>query len=47
MEDTPELARKRILLQTQSLLYGFDGSEAHSLGTVTFPIRADSYNVIT
>ena len=34
MEDTPELARKMILLQTQSL-YGFDGSKAHSPGIVT------------
>ena len=42
MEDTLELARKMILPQTQSLLYGFDGNEAHSPGIVTFPVRADS-----
>jgi len=47
MEDTPELARKRILPQTQSLLYGFDESEARSSRTVTYFIRADLYNVVT
>jgi len=41
MEDTSELARKMILPQTQSLLCGFDGSEACSPGTITFPVRAD------
>ena len=47
VEDTPELARRRILPQTQSLLYGFDGSKACSSGTVTFPVRANLYNVVT
>ena len=36
-----------ILPQTQSLLYGFDGSEARLPGTVTFPVRADPYNIVT
>jgi len=47
MEDTPKLARKMILPQTPSLLYEFDGSEAHSPRTVTFPVQADPYNVVT
>ena len=47
MEDTPELARKMIIPQTQSLLYGFDESEARSSSTVEFPFRADPYNVVT
>ena len=25
----------------------FDGSEAHSLGTITFSVRADRYNIVT
>ena len=47
IEDTPELARKMIIPPTQSLLYGFDKSEALSPSTVKFPVRADSYNVVT
>jgi len=47
MEETPELARKMILPQTQSLLYEFDRSEARSPGTITFPIQTDPYNVVT
>jgi len=47
MEDTPELARKMIIPQTQSLLYGFNGSEARSPHTVEFLVRADQYNVVT
>ena len=47
MEDTPELAQAMINLQTQSHLYGFDGNETHSPGTVSLPVRADLYNVIT
>jgi len=38
IEDTPELARKIIISQTQSLLYKFEGSEARSPGTVEFPV---------
>jgi len=47
MEDTPELLQKMILPHIQLLLYGFDVSKAHSLGTVTFPVRMDPYNVVT
>jgi len=46
MEDTPESARKMIIPQTQLLLYGFDGSGAHSPGTVEFSVRANPYNVV-
>ena len=47
MDDAPDLARKLIIPQTQSLLYGFDGNEARSLSMVQFPVRADPYNVVT
>jgi len=47
MENTPELARKLIIPQTQSLLYGFDRNEARSPGMVEFPVRADPFNVVT
>jgi len=47
MENIPELAQKLIILQTQSLLYGFDESEARSPCTIEFPIRADLFNVVT
>ena len=47
MEDTPELTQKIIIPQTQSLLYGFNGSEGRSPGTVEFLIRTDPYNVVT
>jgi len=47
MKDTPELARKMILSQTQSFLYGLGGSEAHSPGTITFSVRADPYSIVT
>jgi len=47
IEDTPELVRKLINPQTQSLLYSFDGSEARSPDTVEFPVRVDSFNVVT
>ena len=47
MEDTPELAGKRIIPQTQSLLYRFDGSEARSPSTVEFLVQADPYNIVT
>ena len=40
MEETFESARKMIISQTQSLLYRFDGSEAHLPGTIEFPVRA-------
>jgi len=47
MEDTPEITRAMISPQTQSHLYGFDGSETHSPGTVALPVHFDQYNVIT
>jgi len=47
MEDTPEMTRKMILSQTQSLLYGFNGNEAHSSRVITFPVWADPYNIVT
>jgi len=46
MEDTPEMARAMIISQTWYHLYEFDGNETHSLGTVSFPVRADPNNVI-
>ena len=45
MKDTPELARKLIIPQTQSLLYGFDGNEARSPGAVELPVHADPFSV--
>jgi len=47
MEDILETARTMISPQTKSHLYGFEGNETHSLGTISLPIRADPYNVIT
>ena len=47
MEDTPELAQKLIIPQTQSLLYGFGSSEVRFPGTVEFPVRTNSFNVVT
>ena len=47
MEDTPELAQKLIIPQTQSLLYNFDGSKARSPGMIEFPVCADLFNIIT
>ena len=47
MKDTPELACKMIIPQTQSLLYAFDGSKARSPGTIKFLVRADPCNVVT
>jgi len=32
---------------TQSLLYRFHGNEARSPGIVEFPIRVDTFNVVT
>ena len=46
MEDTPELARAMINHQTQSHLHGFDGNEMRSPSIISFPVRADPYNVI-
>ena len=48
MEDILELARKMILIQTQSLLYGFDRSEAHSPVVTKFCIFdiKFSYNAV-
>ena len=45
MEDTLELARKLIILQT--LLHGFDRNEARFPGLVEFPVCADPFNVVT
>jgi len=47
MEDTPEVTRAMINHQTQSHLYGFDGNETRSTGTISLPLRADPYNIIT
>jgi len=47
MEDSPEVARALINHQTQSHLYGFDGNETCSPGTISLAVRADPYNVIT
>ena len=47
MEDSQEAARVLINCQTQSRLYEFDGNETRSLGTISLPVRADPYNVIT
>ena len=44
--DTPELPQKLIIPQTQSLLYGFDESEARSFSTVEFSICANPFNVV-
>ena len=46
MEDTPKIARTMISPQTQSYLYGFDGNETYSAGTVTLPVRADPYVIM-
>ena len=47
MENTPEIARAMIGPQTQSHLYGFDRNETRSSGTISLPVRADPYTVIT
>ena len=47
IEDTPELACKMIIPQTQSLLYGLDESETCSSETIEFTVQADPYNIIT
>ena len=47
MEDSQEAARVLINCQTQSHLYGFDGNEMRSPGTISLPVRADPYIVIT
>ena len=36
-----------INLQTQSHLYGFNGNEIYTPGTVSLLIQADPYNIIT
>jgi len=41
------VGQKEIIRQTQSLLYGFNRSEARSLSTIEFLVRADPYNVVT
>ena len=47
MEDSPEAARALINRQTQSHLYGFDENETRSPRTISLPVSADPYNVIT
>ena len=46
IEDTPELAQKLIIPQTQSHRYRFDRNKAHSHGTVEFPVRTNPLIVI-
>ena len=47
MKDIPELAHKMTIPQTQSFLYGFDGSKALSPGIIEFLVRANPYNIDT
>jgi len=47
MEDTPEATRVMTSPQTQSHLFAFDGNEMPFSGTISLPVRADPYNVIT
>jgi len=47
MEDTSEIARAMINPQTQSHLYGFDRNEMCFPRTISLPICAGPYNVIT
>ena len=47
MEETLEIAWAMINPQTWSHLYGFDGNEMRSPDTVTLPVRADPYSIIT
>jgi len=46
MMDTPKTTRAMISSQTQSHLYGLTGMR-HSPGTISLPVRADPYKVIT
>jgi hypothetical protein len=46
MEETPEAARAMVR-PSSTPLYGFDGTEARSSGSVSIPVRADPYNIIT
>jgi len=41
------MAQAMINLQTRSHLYEFDGNDTYSPGTVSLPIRTDSYNIVT
>jgi len=47
MEDTLEMARAMISPQTRFNLYGFDGNETQSPGTISLSVRDDPYNIIT
>ena len=47
MDDTSEIDRTMIILQTQSYMYGFDENESHLPSMVALPVRADPSNVIT
>ena len=46
MEDTPEMARAMIKLQTRFHLYKFYSNEIHSPSTVSLSIRTDLYKII-
>ena len=46
MEETLEVARA-LVHPTVTPLYDFDGIEACSSGSISLPVRADPYNVIT
>jgi len=46
MEETPEAART-LVHPTVTPLYGFDGTEARSSGSISLSVRVDPYNVIT
>ena len=47
MEDTLKITRAMISPQTQYHLYGFDEKETSSPGTISLPVRADPYSIIT
>jgi len=47
MEDSSEAAQVLINRQAQSHLYGFDENETRSPRTISLPVRADPYNIIT
>jgi len=46
-ENTPELAQKLVIPQSQPLLYRFNENGARSLSTVEFPFRTDPFNIVT
>lgn len=46
MEATPEAGRAMVHHSPESL-YGFDGSQAVTSGIISYPVRANPYNIIT